>query len=334
MNILKWNSLLGIVLLGCLPVLAQAGESKVDSVSKQKQVTKGPDYIAIVGGKRIGMVDYIGALRKGMRERFYHGKTPEGELKKFRQEVAEKLVVRFLSVQEAKRRGIKPDSARVLKTIEAFDARYKDDPKWPKARKEVLKQLKEKLQDDSLAMLLEEQVRNVPAPTETELRSYYQKHAKLFTTPERVRVSIILLKVDPSSGSAVWQQASKEANDIMGRINRGADFADMARIHSSDDSAKNGGDMGYAHSGMLGDNAQKVLNIMEPGELSSPVILLEGVALFRLEDRVKPVLNPLKSVRERAFKLYHRDRGEQVWEALGKKLQEKTKIEYNDAPWR
>ncbi len=334
MNIVNWKYLIGIVVLACLPMLAQAAESKADPASKQKQVAKTPDYIAIVGGERIGMVQYIGALRKGMRERFYHGKTPEGELKKFRKEVAEKLVTRFLSIQEAKRRGIKPDTAAVKKAVEGFDAKFKDDPKWPKARKEVLKQLKEKLQNDSLAMLLEEQVRKVPAPNDAELRSYYEKNGKLFTTPERVRVSLILLKVDPSSGSAVWQQASKEANEILGRINKGADFADMAKIHSSDESANNGGDMGYAHSGMLGSNAQKVIDLMEPGELSSPVIILEGVALFRLEDRVKSALNPLKSVKERALKLYQRDKGEQAWDALANKLQEKTKIEYNDAPWR
>lgn len=332
MSIVNWKNL--VVVLFCLPVLAQAAEGKTDPASQQKQAAKTPDYIAIVGGERIGMVQYIGALRKGMRERFYHGKTPEGELKKFRKEVAENLVTRFLSVKEAKRRGIKPDSAAVKKAVEDFDAKFKDDPKWPAARKEVLKQLKEKLQDDSLAMLLEEQVRKVPAPNDAELRRYYEKNSKLFTTPERVRVSIILLKVDPSSGSAVWQQASKEANEIMGRINKGADFADMAKIHSSDESAENGGDMGYAHSGMLGSNAQKVIDLMEPGELSSPVVLLEGVALFRLEDRVKSTLNPLKSVKERALKLYQRDKGEQAWVALGKKLQEKTKIEYNDAPWR
>lgn len=311
----------------------QKGEG-LSSTKTAPSPAKGLDYIAIVGGERIGMAYYIGALRKGVRERFYHGKTPEGELKKYRKEVAEQLVSRLLSIQEAKRRGIKPDSVDVKKAADALDVRYKDDPKWQKARSEVLKQLKEKLQGDSLARLLEQQVRIAPTPGDAELRSYYEEHKKLFTTPERVRVSLILLKVDPSSGSAVWLQASKEANDILGRIKKGADFADMARIHSSDDSAQNGGDMGYIHSGMLGKNAQEVLDIMEPGEVSSPVVLLEGISLFRMEDRVKSVLNPLKAVKERALKLYQRDKGEQAWKELGKKLQAKTKIEYNDAPWR
>ncbi len=345
MNVISWKKLIGMVLLTFLPLLSLAATDEVTEQEKkpasepalqekQKQPAKGLDYIAIVGGEKVGMVQYIRALRKGVRERFYHGKTPEGELKKYRQEVAEQLVTRLLYIQEARRQGIKPGSAAIKKAVEALDAKYKDDPEWAKARENVLKQFKEKLQGDSLTELLEKQVRKISTPNDAGLRRYYEKHKDLFTTPERVHVSLILLKVDPSSGSAVWKQASIEANDILGRIKKGADFADMARIHSSDASAQNGGDMGFSHSGMLGDSAQKVLNFMEPGEVSSPVVLLEGIALFRLEDRVKSEINPLKSVKERAIKLYKRDKGEQAWKEMGDKLKAKTKIEYNDESWR
>jgi len=334
------KKLVGIVFFSCMASLLLVGESGAAekaasaTTSKQEPDSGKKNYIAIVGGERISMSEYVGTLRKGLRERFYHGKTPEDELKKYQKEVAEQLVSRLLSIQEAKRRGIKPDSETVNKTVESFDARFKDDPKWPEAREEVLKQLKVRLERDSLAETLEKQVRSVPVPNDVQLRSYYGKNKDLFTTPGRMRVSLILLKVDPSSSSEVWEQASKQASDILERINKGADFAEMARIHSSDESAQNGGDMGFAHTGMLGDNAQKVIDLMEPGEVSSPVILLEGVALFRLEGRVKPELNPLESVKERAISLYQRDKGEQAWKQLGASLKAKTKIEYNDAPWR
>jgi parvulin-like peptidyl-prolyl isomerase len=343
MGMRNCKRLIAAMLLIALPVLAQA----TDNQSTQKNTAHKPipsasakakakalDYIAIVGDERISMTQYIGALRKGMRKRFYHGKIPKEKLKKFRKEVAEKLVDRQLSIQEAKRRGIKPDMVEVRKKAEQFDQKFKKDPQWQKARAEVLKQLEERLQGDSLAKQLEQQVRSIPSPTKDQLRDYYNQHKDLFTTPQKVRVSLILLKVDPSSPSAVWQQAREEANDILDRIKKGSDFADLARIHSSDKSAQNGGDMGYIHAGMLGENAQKVLDIMEPGEVSAPVILLEGVALFRLDDRQKPELNPLKSVRERAAKLYMRDQSDKAWKDLIAKLHANTKIEYNDAPWR
>lgn len=308
-----------------------AGDTGAQAVAKSEPVL---DYIAIVNGKKIHMRDYVSELRNGIKKKFYHGKPPADELKQFRKEVAEDLVERTLLIEEAKRRGLQPDSALVESTLKRYDAGFKDDPEWPKARDEVLSIVREKIEGDSLEAKLEAAVHEVPEPTEAMVRDYYQKHPDLFTTPEKVKVSMILLKVDPSSPSEVWAQANKEAAEIIERLNAGGDFAELARIHSSDQSAANGGDMGYIHSGMLGQNAQEVLNIMEPGELSAPVVLLEGVAIFRLAARDKAHLNKFEDVKERAAKLYQRDAGEKSWSDLLLSLKGKAKIEYNDAPWR
>lgn len=296
--------------------------------------SKNLDYIAIVNGERITMGAYVSALRRGLKKRFYHGKIPEEEGKKFRKEVADELIEKALLVQEAKRRQLQPDSAAVDLSVKAFDAKYQDNPEWQKARDAVLPQVRAKLVDESLAKALEEKVHEAKAPSAKELHHYYEEHKDLFTTPARVRVSLILLRVDPASGPEVWKQASDEAASIVKRINEGADFAELARIHSSDKSAQNGGDMGFVHTGMLGEGAQKILDIMEPGEVSAPVVLLEGVSIFRLEERETPVLNSFDAVKERAENLYRREKGEEAWKKLLMSLHNAAIIEVNDAPWR
>ena len=292
------------------------------------------DYIAIVNGERISMGEYVSTLRRGLRERFYHGKIPEEEGKKFRKEVADGLVEKVLLAQEAKRRKLQPDAAAVDLSVDAFDAKYQDNPDWKKARETVLPQVREKLENDSLAKLLEESVHKVEAPAADELKRFYEKNTDLFTTPERVKVSLILLRVDPSATSEVWKRASDEAATILERINAGGDFAELARIHSSDESAQNGGDMGFVHSGMLGEVAQKVLDIMEVGEMSSPVVMLEGVSILRLDERDKPRLNSFDAVKERAEQLYMRDKGEELWKKLLAGLRKTATVEMNEAPWQ
>jgi parvulin-like peptidyl-prolyl isomerase len=314
--------------------IANAVETSAASASAEKPKEQPLDYIAIVGGEKIGIGEYVAALRRGMGKRFYHGKAPEAELKKFYKEVADEMIERVLKIQEAKRRGIKPEVAAVDKGVSDFDAKFRDDPEWQKERDTVLAQVREKLAGDSLAMKLEAQAKAVKEPDSSELKVYYDAHHDLFTTPEQARVSMIMLKVDPSSPSAVWEQAREEAAAIVGRLNKGTDFAELARIHSSDPSSQNGGDMGFIHTGMLGENAQQVLDIMEKGETSSPVVLLEGVAIFRLDDRTKPQLNAFETVKERAVLLLKREKSEQQWQALMSKLRKETKIEVNDAPWR
>jgi len=306
----------------------------VSSAAVKKAKQKRLDYVAIVNGQKVPMDLYISALRKGVKERFYHGKVEEGEAKKFRKEVADELVERALLVQEAKRRKLTPNANEVEPSITAFDAKFQDNPEWQKARDKVLPKLREKLNDDSLAKALKSAVMSVKAPDEKELKKYYSEHKDLFTTPARNRISLILLRVDPSSTSEVWKQASEEAASIVERINGGADFAELARIHSSDKSAENGGDMGFVHLGMLGENAQKILDIMEPGEVSAPVVLLEGVSIFRLDERTTPQLNSFKSVRERAQRLYQREKGDKAWQSLLARLHKDAKIKMNDAPWR
>jgi len=311
-----------------------AGVNESQAAKEKRIAPAEPDYIAIVNGQKISMREYVSALRRGIRERFYHGKVEEDEAKKFRKEVADELVERALLIQEAKHRNLKPDMDEVEASVEAFDARFQADPEWSGARDKVLPVIREKLSGDSLVKVLKAVVKTVKVPVEDELKKYYSEHAELFTTPARDRISLILLKVDPVSPSDVWKQASDEARSIVERMNAGTDFAELARIHSSDKSAENGGDMGFMHKGMLGENAQKVLDIMEPGEISAPVILLEGVAIFRLDERTMPELNSFEEVKDRAQKLYQREMADEAWKALLQQLQAKAVVEINDAPWR
>jgi len=311
-----------------------AADSDKSEAAADAAPEKSLDYIAIVDGERISIGDYIAALRRGLQDRFYHGKPPEEELKAFRKEVAEQMVERHLLVREAERRKIGYDERQVESAIKEFDEKFAGNEEWLKARDAVLKGLRLKLQGDSRVERLKEVVRRIPDPSEQELRKYYDDHPELFTTPEKNRIQFILLRVDPSSPSSVWQQASDEAADIVRRLQDGADFSEMARIHSSDKSAADGGDMGFIHSGMLGTTAQQVLDLMEPGELSAPVVLLEGVGIFRLLERSKPTLNSFESVRERAARLYKRELGQKRWQELVERLHEKATVTYNDAPWR
>ena len=107
-------------------------------------------------------------------------------------------------------------------------------------------------------------------------------------------------------------------------LREGADFQELARQHSKDSSAANGGDMGYQHKGMLPEPAQVALDKLKPGEVSDAVLLLEGVAIFRLDERRAARLNQLDAVRARARDLWKRDKGEEAWTQLLAKLRSET----------
>ena len=56
------------------------------------------------------------------------------------------------------------------------------------------------------------------------LLAFYEANAEAFTSPEQVRVSMILLKVEPWSESEVWDRRRREADEVYGQLEQGADF--------------------------------------------------------------------------------------------------------------
>ena len=314
----------------CISFAAIAGESDkaVPAVSDKD------DFFAQVGEQTLSKQAYLAKLRYEIRQKYFHAKVPEKEMEEFRATVGRQLINRTLLVREAKRQGIKPDEAAIKNKIARLEDRKKSDPYWQKNRERLLPGVREQYENDSLLKLIEKKVRNVPEPSEKELRAYFKANPEKFTIPERLRVATILLKVDPSSGGEVWRAATDEASKLVTQLREGADFAELARIHSSHDSAANGGDMGYVHKGMLAKPAQEIIDLMDPGDISEPIIILQGVAIFRLDDRVKSSLNSFDRIRDTASGLVKRENGTKVWIELVKRLRSETKINVNESVYK
>lgn len=286
---------------------------------------------AKAGDVVITQQDYDIALAAATRRKFYHGKVPEGGLAALQREVGDTLVTNALLLREAGRRGLKPDDAAIRQTLQRYEQRYRDSKQWQQTRAQLVPSLTKRLQEESLLSKLENQVRNVPPPDEKQIREYYAAHPDKFTEPEQLRLSVILLKVDPSSAAAVWEMAHEEAQQIVRKLRGGADFAALARVKSGDASAEQGGDLGYLHHGMLPEAAQKTVDKLKPGDVSAPVKLLEGVAVFRLDGRKPPKRNDFAAAKERARDLWLREQGEGAWKALIDRLKEETPVRVDES---
>ena len=162
------------------------------------------------------------------------------------------------------------------------------------------------------------------------MRAYYDANPEKFTEPEQFRVSTILLRVDPSAASSAWVAAMEEATAIVAELRAGADFADTARLRSGDASAEQGGDMGYLHRGMLGGPAQAAVDAAELGAVTDPVRVLEGIAIFRVDERPERRLLPYEQVAERARNLLIRERRENLWDELRGRLKRQATIQVNE----
>lgn len=290
-----------------------------------------PTWLAKVGPDEISLESYFLRLETAMREKFFHGKIPEKELKEFRKQVAEKMIDDTLYLQEAKRRGISPDKSFVDNKLDQLNRKKKKDQYWQEHKDQFIKAARKEYQEESMLQQLERAVKDASVPTPAQVQKYYGDNSEKFTAPERVKVHMILLKVDPSSTNEQWDKAAKLANEIVSKIKKGERFEELARIHSGDESAASGGDMGYQHKGMLGGDAAKIIESMKPGDLSEPIFLLEGIAIIRLDDREKPRLNEFERVDDSAKELLRKEQAENAWKDLVNTLRKKSSITVNDA---
>lgn len=284
---------------------------------------------ATVNGTAITQRDFHTAYANHVRNKFYHREgVAEERLLAARQEVADQLIERILLLEEIERRKIQPNQQQVDEAIAGYEKRYAGSPMWQQNRETLLPGLKERLSEQSRLEILEKDVRRQSPSTPAELKKFYDDNPKLFTEPEKLRLHTILLKVDPSSPAAAWDAAREEAARIVARLRGGASFEELARIHSMDKSAESGGDMGYLHLGMLPEPLQARVDKLEIGVVGDPVDVLEGIGVFRLDERVPARHRSLEDVADRARDLLMREKENQAWRDFLAQLRAKADIKY------
>ncbi len=124
--------------------------------------------------------------------------------------------------------------------------------------------------------------------TEANQRKYQHDNKEQYTVPEKVRIAVITL-----------QRSEDEAKEILERIKKGEDFAELARAHSVSRSAKKGGDMGFRTRRDLKKGLADVAFSMKKGELKGPIKTKDmgGFHIIKLLDRKEKELIEFDKIR-------------------------------------
>lgn len=122
--------------------------------------------------------------------------------------------------------------------------------------------------------------------SDSEIQSYYDQHQDLYTQPQRERYSVIQTKTEA------------DAKAVLDEINKGANFADVAKAKSTDIiSAKNGGDMGWLEASTTPDELKNA-GLKEKGQLSGVIKSSVGFLVARLDDVQAAKVKPLSEVHD------------------------------------
>ncbi len=110
-----------------------------------------------------------------------------------------------------------------------------------------------------------------------------------------------------------------------------ADFAKLAREHSQDASASEGGDLGWISPGMFVPEFEEVMNTLQPGQIADPAISRFGVHLIQvLERREAPISE--RELREIARNSLREKKFDETYQLWTQEVRGRTYVEYRDAP--
>ena len=275
-------------------------------------VAAGPDEkIASIGSEVITTGEFATFLQRYLRQKLYHGGSKEQTLR-LANEALEAMIDERLLGLAAERRGLRGDPDAVAARIKGFRDQYSESPQWAMIEPR-LGEIERDLLLNTKIEELRQVVSEVAAPDEATVRAFYSQNPELFTRPAAYDVDLILIGVPPSALKPEWAAAGEKADGIWRQIGEGADFAALAREHSTEPSSEKGGAVGRIHKGQLPNAAQSVVETMKPGEVSKPIQILEGYVIIRLNERFEAQLQPFETVRERAGGLYLRERSKTQW---------------------
>ena len=112
-----------------------------------------------------------------------------------------------------------------------------------------------------------------------------------------------------------------------------ASFEALAREHSQDGSASQGGDLGWAGPGQFVPEFEQAMNSLRPGEVSAPLVSRFGVHLIKVEERRQTRLSA-REQREIVRGLVREKKTDEALRVWAQDVRGRAFIEYREAPQR
>jgi peptidyl-prolyl cis-trans isomerase C len=111
------------------------------------------------------------------------------------------------------------------------------------------------------------------ATTDEAMKKVYEEASKQITGEQEVHARHILV------------ESEDEAKAVKAELDKGADFAELAKKKSKDPGASDGGDLGFFTKDQMVPEFSAVAFALEPGKISDPVKSQFGWHIIKVEER-------------------------------------------------
>ncbi len=211
---------------------------------------------------------------------------PDFQMAQMKNEVLESLINRELLFQESKKKGVQVKSEAVSDQLKNIQQRYPNKDEFKKLLNDMgltESDLQAQIEHGmAIQKLIDEEVADKIKISDEETKSYYDANPQLFQQPEQVKASHILIKVDANATDAQKAEARKKIKEVQQKVQKGEDFATLAKTYSEGPSGPRGGDLGYFRRGQMVKPFEAAAFSLKPNETSDIVETRFGYHLIKV----------------------------------------------------
>lgn len=188
--------------------------------------------------------------------------------------------------------------------------------------------------------LISQEVQGEVEVTEEEIQAFYQQNPEAFLEPDKYHLRLIYLPFPIGGDTATGAGAVKSRMaDLRQSAVAGKDFAELARLFSSGNTAPQGGDIGWFTLSELDSAMRELVAPLAVGGVSQVLIISQGerrgAYLFYVQEIQKGGLQPLDQVRDAIHDLIFQQKAMERYDLWLERLKARTYIEnrlQNPAP--
>jgi len=206
-----------------------------------------------------------------------------------RKQVLDRLILENLQLQMAERSGIRVDDETLNANLRSM----------AKQNDMTLTQFREVLEKDGfnyiafreefrnqiiMNQIRQQMVDNRVQVSDQEIDNLLESAAEFNDQSREYLLSHILISLPEAASPEQLRAAKQRAEDILMRLNAGADFKQMAIAESDSQTALNGGDLGWRKTGQLPSFFTDVVGQLQREQISELIRTQSGFHIIKIED--------------------------------------------------
>ena len=257
-----------VTLLSLLIAVALAGCAVKDPTNPRFVVAEGRG-IKITRGQLDAEVD-----RALMNFNLSRDKVPPPQLSSLEVNILNQMINRQVALAEARKSPMtnapalaKEQLQRMKQNFPTPEAFEEQLAKAKTTEAEMLKEIEQKMEVDNLMRARVEP--NLAAPSDEEIKKFYDENPKLWQRNETIRAQHVLVKVDANADAATKAEKRKAAEAALARVNKGEPFEKVAQEVSDDPGSKaRGGELPPFSRGQMTPKFEETAFSTPPGRVS------------------------------------------------------------------